>query len=397
MSKRIIILLDGTSNEISRNRTNILRLYGTLEKSADQMVYYDPGVGTFGAENAWLYFWRKLVEIWGMLTGWGLDHNVKEAYRFLVENYDNGKRPGEDDVARDEICIFGFSRGAYSARVLAGFIHAVGIVEPRNANLIDYAFRAYKRIGEDRADSFGEIRLYERMLRADRPPIRFLGLFDTVSSVLEMGRYLPRLRHHAFTANNCSVQSVRHAIAIDERRTMYPAQLWPMGQDYQGNPLNKTAATPQDAKEVWFAGVHADAGGGYPEKDAALAKIPLVWMIEQAMACGLKFKTRTINAIVLGKTDDKYTKPDETGTLHNSMNVLWAILEFLPRPSWTDAPRPRFRGIRFPLFSRRPMVEGTVVHSSVVSRMSKTGYAPRNLPKGHMVEPTGNLWQPAPE
>ena len=89
MAKNIVVLLDGTSNEISANRTNILRLYGTLEKSDRQLVYYDPGVGTFGAENAWLKFWRKAVEIWGMATGWGLDQNVKEAYRFLVENYDN--------------------------------------------------------------------------------------------------------------------------------------------------------------------------------------------------------------------------------------------------------------------------------------------------------------------
>ena len=77
MPKNIVILMDGTSNEISTDRTNILRLYGTLEKSERQLVYYEPGVGTFGAENAWLRFWRKAVEIWGLATGWGLDQNVK--------------------------------------------------------------------------------------------------------------------------------------------------------------------------------------------------------------------------------------------------------------------------------------------------------------------------------
>lgn len=96
MPKNIVILLDGTSNEISANRSNILRLYGTLEKSGRQLVYYDPGVGTFGAENAWLRFWRKAVEILGLATGWGLDHNVKEAYRFLVENYDDGRSGGRE-------------------------------------------------------------------------------------------------------------------------------------------------------------------------------------------------------------------------------------------------------------------------------------------------------------
>lgn len=160
MPKNIAILLDGTSNEISSDRTNILRLYGILEKSDQQLVYYDPGVGTIGAEGAWSRFWRKAHEVWGLATGWGLDHNVKQAYRFLVENYDNGKHSGRNPAERDQIYIFGFSRGAYSARVLAGFIHAVGLIEPRNLNLLDYAYRAYKRVGDKQhEEAFEEIRL----------------------------------------------------------------------------------------------------------------------------------------------------------------------------------------------------------------------------------------------
>lgn len=111
MPKNIILLCDGTSNEIARNRTNILRLYGCLKKDEDQLVFYDPGVGTFGAENAWLSFWRRAVEIWGLITGWGLDANVKEAYRFLVEHYDDGTRENVADEAPDRIYIIGFSRG----------------------------------------------------------------------------------------------------------------------------------------------------------------------------------------------------------------------------------------------------------------------------------------------
>jgi len=89
-----------------------------------------------------------------MATGYGLDDNVMEAYRFLVENYNNGKAT---DGERDRIFIFGFSRGAYSARVLAGFIRAVGLIAPRNLNLLRYAYRAYKRIGEqDDEDSFAD-------------------------------------------------------------------------------------------------------------------------------------------------------------------------------------------------------------------------------------------------
>jgi uncharacterized protein (DUF2235 family) len=132
MPKNIVILLDGTSNEILADRSNILRLYGALEKSDRQLVYYDPGVGTFGAENAWLRFWRKTVEVLGLATGWGLDYNVKEAYRFLVENYDDGRSGGGEPGSRDNIYLFGFSRGAYTARVLAGFMHrrpSIGAME----------------------------------------------------------------------------------------------------------------------------------------------------------------------------------------------------------------------------------------------------------------------------
>src|ERR1700689_3771184 len=96
MPKNIIILLDGTSNQVSANRTNILRLYGVLEKSGRQLFFYDPGVGTLGDDGAWLALWREATEVWGLATGWGLDDNVKRAYRFLVENYNDGRRASDD-------------------------------------------------------------------------------------------------------------------------------------------------------------------------------------------------------------------------------------------------------------------------------------------------------------
>ena len=186
MPKNIVILFDGTSNEISSNRTNILRMFGCLEKSAQQVVYYSPGVGTFGADNALSYHWRKMVELVGMATGWGIDQTVKEAYRFLVSHYDKGK--GGTD--RDRIYIFGYSRGAYTARVLAGFINCLGLMHKDHLNLLNPAFRAYKAVNEmgDETTDWSELNLYDRMLQPDHPPIRCLGLFDTVASVIELGR-----------------------------------------------------------------------------------------------------------------------------------------------------------------------------------------------------------------
>jgi len=340
MPKNIVLLLDGTSNEIKTNRSNILRLYGTLQKSDDQLVYYDPGVGTLGGGGAWLQFWHKVVEVWEMMTGFGLD-----------------------------------------------FIHALGLIEPRNLNLLRYAYRAYKRINKKKEASFDEIRLYERALRADRIPVQALGLFDTVSSLIEWGRFRPQLKTHVFTRTNTSVQCIRHAVAIDERRTMFRPQLWPLDVSFLRNRFNPKEATPQDAKEVWFAGVHGDVGGGYPEAESALAKIPLHWMIEEMKAQGLLFKTRTVNELVLGTREDRdYVRPDPLGRLHNSMNKFWPLFEFIPRRKPENSTRPSLFGISLGLFEPRHIPEEASVHQSVVDRINGGTYSPPNLPKDYTVE-----------
>lgn len=392
MAKNIVILLDGTSNQVSADRTNILRLYGVLEKSDRQLVYYDPGVGTLGDDRSWLWIWRKATEIWSLATGWGLDDNVKEAYRFLVENYDKGRGSDAAVQERDRIYIFGFSRGGYTARVLAGFINALGLIEKRNLNLLDYAYRAYKRIGVAGATGFEEMRLYERVLQADRPPIRCLGLFDTVASVIESGRFVPRLRSHAFTSRNPSVESVRHTVAVDERRTMFNAILWPADGMYRGNPFNRIREVDQDVREVWFNGCHCDVGGGLPEAESALAKVPLRWMIEQTASMGLAYVARNVKTMVMGEggavntSGSPYVGPDGGARIHETMTPLWAILEFLPRRKPRLSNRPAIFGITIPFFERRKIPEGARVHSSVVARMTDARTRPSNLPETYSQE-----------
>jgi uncharacterized protein (DUF2235 family) len=392
MPKNIIILLDGTSNQVSANRTNILRLYGVLEKSDRQLVFYDPGVGTLGDDGAWLALWRKATEVWGLATGWGLDDNVKRAYRFLVENYDDGRGAGDDSGERDQIFIVGFSRGAYAARVLAGFLNALGLIERRNLNLLDYAYRAYKRIGESGRTGFEEIRLYERMLDTDRPPIRCLGVFDTVASVIESGRFGPRLRSHAFTSRNPSVQSVRHAVALDEHRTMFNPTLWPADGTYRGNPFNVAGEVDQDLREVWFNGCHSDVGGGLPEEDSALAKEALHWMINQTEPMGVRYVARTVRSLVMGQGGatnsggKAYVAPDGGGKIHESMTLLWALLEFLPRRTAARSRRPAIFGITIPFFESRSVPEGALLHSSVVARIER-GFPPApNMPRHYVQE-----------
>lgn len=403
MPKNIVLLCDGTSNEIARNRTNILRLYGCLAKSDTQLVFYDPGVGTFGAENAWSSFYRKVIELWGLATGWGIDANVKEAYRFLVEHYDDGVRTDADNEPPDRIYIFGFSRGAYTARVLAGFIHALGLIDARNLNLLNYAYRAYKNIGKitgkDETDArepdknpFAEIKLFERMLRPRRPAIRCLGLFDTVGSVIEWTDLLPRIRSHAHTSSNPSVESVRHALGLDEQRTLFLPTRWPGGGDYWGQPVkprNPATIGPQDVEEVWFSGVHGDIGGGYPEARSQLAKFPLKWMIDQTRAMGLSYNDKTINAIVLGQnTDGRYVAPDALAKPNRSMTWPWKVVEFIPRikTKYSLTRRAAFLGLYLPLFERRFVSDGSKIHASVFKRRgTPAAYAQPNIPDHYEV------------
>ncbi len=398
MGKNIVILCDGTSNEVCAERTNILRLFGTLEKSDRQVVFYDPGVGTFGAENSVSYYYRKAVEIWGLATGWGLDVNVQEAYRFIVSHYDPDKK-GED---ADRLYLFGFSRGAYTARVLAGFIRAVGLIPKENLNLLDYAYRAYKDIGQNLDDreeedgdpnaAFAEIRLYERMLQPKYISIRLLGLFDTVGSVIESGRYGPRLRTHAFSRTNSSVEHVRHALAIHERRTMFQPQLWPAGKEFRPNRFQKKGAVPQDVKEVWFSGVHGDIGGGYPEEGSQLAKITLSWMIDETKPLGLHYKTRTVNEIVLGKKEkSKYVAPDAMAERNESMNAGWSVLEIIPRKrsKYSLLSEDEKAGWYLPLGRKRTIPDGAWIHKSVFDRFeADPSRRPENLPGTYEVAGT---------
>ncbi len=270
--------------------------------------------------------------------------------------------------------------------MLAGFIHAIGLLERRNLNLLDYAYRAYKSIGENNQDSFAEVRLYERMLAPDRPPVRLLGLFDTVASVIEHGRHGPRLRSHAFTRKNRSVESVRHAVAIDEHRVMFRPQYWPDGEQFWGNPFNEAAAKPQDVREVWFAGSHGDVGGGYPEAESALLKIPLKWMIEQTAPMGLHYRKQTVDEIVLGKNSTKpYVPLDPQANMHESMTWAWALLEFIPQRREIEVDGSRRKVWLIPFFARRPIPEGARLHQSVVDRAT-AGVRSPNLPANFVVD-----------
>jgi uncharacterized protein (DUF2235 family) len=357
MSKNIVICCDGTGNEFGEANSNVVKLFSVLQiDPASQLAYYDPGLGTMGAHNALTAAGKWFTRVLGLAFGYGLSDNIADAYSYLMQTW----KPG------DRLFLFGFSRGAYTVRALASMLHLFGLLPPDNQQLVPYILRSLKKM-----DLKGEslARQFKGVFSSECKP-HFVGVWDTVSSVGWIADPL-KLR---YTANNPDMRVGRHAVSIDERRCFFRQNLW-------GAPVDG-----QDIKQVWFAGVHSDVGGGYSEKESALSKIPLEWMIGEAGRAGLVIDHARA-AEVLGKTPGSpYVKPDAAGEMHNSLTGFWRALEYLPRRHWNAAqareewiiPRGRPRTIR----------DGAVVHQAVLDRMasSSLSYKPK-LPSRFTVEP----------
>jgi uncharacterized protein (DUF2235 family) len=135
MPKNIVLCCDGTGNEVEANLSNVLKLFRIARKNEEQVVFYHPGVGTISDSEPWSRLKSDALGVWGLVTGYGLDEDVLCAYRFLIDTYSGD----------DNIYLFGFSRGAYTIRVLAGFLRLIGLLERPQRDLAAYALTAYKR------------------------------------------------------------------------------------------------------------------------------------------------------------------------------------------------------------------------------------------------------------
>ncbi|KAG8944227.1 hypothetical protein FRC04_002094 [Tulasnella sp. 424] len=367
--KTLILCFDGTSNSFSDENTNVVRLFNALEKhkSERQMCYYQPGIGTYLAPTTgWIPALQKIAKVMDMGFAWYLDWHIMGGYKFLMENYSDG----------DQICLFGFSRGAYTARCLAGMLHKVGLLPKSNEEQISFAYKKYKDTTPNgKANAKGFKSTFSRNVE-----IEFLGVWDTVGSVGFFSRHLP------FTASNTIVRNFRHALALDEHRAKFRPNPWhraapsaaaarfdpdrgtpvvriksggpaaniiekitdkigdvkqgakKVGQVVEGvvgdvvegkiakrkgygvwnkrsvNSVDSEAIDPAarvvdasgsqsdeeyyygnyhgsretDVKEVWFAGCHADVGGGsaHNNKTNTLANPSLVWMVNEIISAG---------------------------------------------------------------------------------------------------------------
>jgi uncharacterized protein (DUF2235 family) len=386
MGKNIVVCCDGTGNEVEGNLSNVLKLFRVAQKTADQRVYYNPGIGTLGSRDPWSRLKQNTKAVFGLATGYGLDNDILSAYKFVCNHYEKD----------DYLYFFGFSRGAYTVRALAGFIHMFGLLPVDQLNIANYALSSYKRVSED--DDFSIAWSFSRIAGGRRTPIKFIGVWDTVATVIvpRRDRLIPMLQTLPFTRRNPSVEVFRHAISIDERRRMFRLNRWTSPQSFVSNPFDKTAVPrQQDIKQVWFAGVHADVGGGYPEAESGLSKFPLDWMIKEAEAHGLKINVPLRNHIVRGRaragSRSIYAKPDPTAKLHVSLGWQWRPLEWIPKSrKWQEWKRPRLLGYYFPNGEPRKIEEQghkPVIHKSVLERMTEIpAYQPVNFPTAYQVE-----------
>lgn len=337
MAKNIVVCCDGTANEFTRDRTNVVKLFWALNKDPSvQACYYHPGVGTMAPPGFATRLGAMIAEVAGLAFGYGLKDDVCDAYIFICRNF----RPG------DQLFMFGFSRGAYTVRALASLLHMYGLAPPDNDRLVPYIVRmmwairklrkkaqADKRRHAQIEEYFALSRQFKETFSRECKP-HFVGVWDTVSSVgwLSSPLSLP------FTASNPDISIGRHAIAIDEHRAFFRTNLWRPSS-------NPAEAGPKDLKQVWFPGVHCDVGGGYPEKESALSKIALKWMIDEARLAGLKLDETTASSI-LGAAGDGYVPPDCDGMPHESLTRRWKLAEYIPKPHW-DGQRTTWRANRF--------------------------------------------------
>ncbi|CAE6519214.1 unnamed protein product [Rhizoctonia solani] len=278
--RTLVLCFDGTSNHFSDKNTNVVKLMELLKKDdpSKQMVYYQTGVGTYSSPglttSAGLAIASKLDEA----VAWYLYQHVIDGYRYLMETYRIG----------DRIALFGFSRGAFTARALAGMLHCVGLLPRHNPEHIPFAYEVYKH-ANDRMDAPSSSANPASANKANAKnvdpeefkrtfcipiTVDYVGVWDTVASV---GALIPQSL--PWIDYNPSILTFRQALALDERRGNFIPSVWD----------HRRTTIVQDVKEVWFKGEHSDVGGGSACQEnnnySMLSNISLRWMIRQILEC----------------------------------------------------------------------------------------------------------------
>lgn len=370
--RRLVVFFDGTWNtpdngEKPTNVVNLLRAVPSVADGVSQVSFYDKGVGTGGL----------LDKAFGGAFAVGLTENMIDGYRFLANNYADG----------DEIYIFGFSRGAFTARSLAGFVCLAGLFSPLHlGGDLKAAVDIYKNDSYDAGRKRSEIEALGAS-RFEDVKIDCVGVWDTVGSLGipgDLGRRFSRKHYYHDVQLSDGIKVALHAVGIDEKRSFFPPTLW---------VADPTDSLPEDrvVEQVWFPGVHSNVGGSY--NDARLSDTALDWMIKRV--------TMHTNLVVCPDYVAAAVAPDAQGDGMESRTIpLYGGSRFYPYQRLIgqcvpegSGPGDRFRE-RFPKYDRRnipphglkPINEA--IHVSALERWGQpvvhdgkpnTSYEPENL------------------
>ncbi|KZP19841.1 hypothetical protein FIBSPDRAFT_743308 [Athelia psychrophila] len=354
-SRNLVICIDGTANEFGITNTNVIELYGQILREEsdelEQLTYYNSGIGTYAMPSwkSWSHLTQVIQNKIDLVIAWNVEKVIMRAYQWLSHHYQKG----------DKIFLFGFSRGAFQVRALAGMIDTVGLILPGNDEQIPFAYQHYVNYDATAGKDEALAPKFKQMFSRTNVRVHFIGVWDTVSSVglMRPKHMLPRI------VDCCDhVCYFRHALALDERRVkflpeyVHEGSSHTLGEQLLHGPEKCTA----NIKEVWFTGTHSDVR---VNTGLQLADIPLLWMRNQAIMAGLHLKA----ADITWKLTDLERDPKP------SLGVIWKVLEYFPvkRLSYKgdqDATTRRLhRG------KSRKIVEGQMIHASVLFR---PGYKP---------------------
>jgi uncharacterized protein (DUF2235 family) len=266
MGRNLVLLFDGTWNN-RKDKTNVARMRDAIassgENDPEQPSFYDAGVGT--------HWYDRLT---GGAFGRGLSENIRQGYRWLAKYY-------QPD---DEIYVFGFSRGAYTARSLVGLIRKCGVPKSPDASLVTRAYELYR---DKNVDPDHDRALAFRESNSREPRVKFIGVWDTVGALGIPVSHVPFSRDYYRwhdTELSKIVDYAYHAVAVDEQRKDYAVAVW-------------TKVKPEniEVEQKWFIGAHSNVGGGYDKRPPdALPNIPLRWMQDKAEVAGLKLLSKAV-------------------------------------------------------------------------------------------------------
>lgn len=280
--RQLVLLCDGTNNNLTGGHrdTNVVKLGELLVAHGhqDRLVHYDPGVGNPGelpGATLWDGFRRRLDRVYGLAFGRGVYENMLETYLFLMRHH----RPG------DELYLFGFSRGAFTARSVAGLVNQFGILQPHMEGMLPTLLHVYfaDRRNQDAYRAITDQIKRQFTDQASRAvDIHFVGVWDTVAAV-GLPPFDTRFTALPTVAGKRFVH-VRQALALDEHRRPFRPRA------YAGeNGVFKTASGLDGTlQQRWFPGAHGDVGGGYEPVHSALSDTALAWVVSEAVGCGLR-------------------------------------------------------------------------------------------------------------